>query len=119
MHYKTFPRAVDGSNYPTWEEITLTEKEEFVEDEKAKRENITLMKQCIDEARKMMEEKGLAEYQTDLINIALSLFRKRASHVVYWKDNRCKEKFDRMYKSIVIQPIEANKSYEKKKFNKN
>lgn len=94
MHYKTFPRTVDGSSYPVWEEVALSEKEEFIEEQKAKRENIKMMRKCVDEAKKLLEEMGMREYQSDILNIALSLFRKQASHVVYWKDNRCKEKFD-------------------------
>ena len=94
MHYKTFPKTVDGSNYPMWEEVMLSEKEEFIEEEKAKRESIKMMRKCIDEAKKLLEDMGMREYQPDILNIALTLFRKRASHVVYWKDNRCKEKFD-------------------------
>lgn len=94
MHFKSFPRTVEGSSYPLWEEVTLTPKEEFVEEQKARRDNIDLMKKCIEDAKKLMEGQGMAEYQSDVLNIALSLFRKRASHVVYWKDNRCKEKFD-------------------------
>jgi len=98
MHYKTFPKTVDGSNYPMWEEVMLSEKEEFIEEEKAKRESIKMMRKCIDEAKKLLEDMGMREYQPDILNIALTLFRKRASHVVYWKDNRCKEKFDRVNK---------------------
>lgn len=96
MHFKSFPRTIDGSSYPVWEEITLTPKEEFIEEQKARRDNIDLMNKCVEDAKKFMEEHGLVEYQTDVLNIALTLFRKRASHVVYWKDNRCKEKFDLM-----------------------
>lgn len=98
MHYKTFPKTMDGSNYPVWEEISLTDKDEFAVEERAKKENIKLMKKCVAEARKMLEEVGMREYQSDILNIALAIFRKQASHVVYWKDNLCKEKFDRAFK---------------------
>ena len=94
MHIKSFPKTIEGSNYPLWEEITLTEKEEFVEEQKARRENIGLMKKCIEDAKKLMDNEGMAEYQSDVLGVALALFRKRASHIVYWKDNRCREKFD-------------------------
>ncbi|HLC99232.1 MAG TPA: hypothetical protein VJC00_04465 [Candidatus Nanoarchaeia archaeon] len=94
MHYKSFPKTIEGSSYPVWEEFSLTEKEEFIEEQKARRDNISLMRKCIEDAKKLMDGEGMAEYQSDVLGIALSLFRKRASHVVYWKDNRCKEKFD-------------------------
>ncbi|MFO8016602.1 MAG: hypothetical protein R6U32_05850 [Candidatus Woesearchaeota archaeon] len=104
MHYKAFPRIVEGRNYPVWEEVSLTEKEEFVQDNKAKRENIKLMKRCIEDARKMLDEMGLREYQSDVLGVALALFRKHASHAVYWKDSRCKEKFDRRFRNTVAEP---------------
>ena len=94
MHYKTFPKTMMGTTQPIWEEVVLTPKEEFVEEQKARRDYLNVLKICIDDARKIMEEKGMPEYQADIMNIALTLFRKRASHVVYWKDSRCKEKFE-------------------------
>ena len=36
----------------------------------------------------------MKEYQTDIINMAISLFEKRASHSVYWKESKAKDKFD-------------------------
>jgi hypothetical protein len=91
---KTFPRTVKGSSYPIWEEVSLTTEEESEEEVKARQENIKLMESCIDDARKIMRDKGLKDYQTDIINMAISLFEKRASHSVYWKERRCKNKFD-------------------------
>jgi hypothetical protein len=108
MHFKSFPRTIEGSNAPVWEEIMLTPKEEFVEEQKARRENIGLMRKCIEDAKKLMEQEGMAEYQSDVLGIALTLFRTRASHVVYWKDNRCKEKFD-FKNSRVNAPARASK----------
>ena len=91
---KNFPRTVEGSSYPRWEEVFLTEEEEKAVEEKAGKENIELLKQCLSDAKKIMEEKGLKEYQSDLINLAIALFEKRSSHEVYWKENKAKEKFD-------------------------
>jgi hypothetical protein len=114
MHFKSFPRTIEGSSYPIWEEISLSSKEEFIEDQKARRENIDLMKKCVEDAKKFMEEHGMVEYQTDVLNIALALFRKRASHVVYWKDNRCKEKFDLM--TAKTNPPSRQAYYPRKNF---
>ena len=47
--------------------------------------------------KKIMQEKSLKSYQTDLIHIAISLFEKRASHSIYWKESKAKEKFDGMF----------------------
>ena len=92
---KSFPKTVKGSTYPQWEEIFLTEEEEKNIEAEQKKENTKLLKECIDDARKIMNDRGLKEYQTDMINLAVVLFEKRASHQVYWKENKCKEKFDK------------------------
>jgi DNA helicase TIP49 (TBP-interacting protein) len=91
---KSYPRTSKVSPYPHWEEIFLTEEEENLEEKKAREDNIRLMKECVEDAKALMQEKGLKDYQTDLINIAISLFEKRASHSVYWKESKAKEKFD-------------------------
>ena len=49
------------------------------------------------DAKLIMDDKGMKEYQSDLISLAISLFVKRASHSVYWKENKCKEKFDALF----------------------
>jgi len=94
---KSFPKTSKTSTYPQWEEITLTDAEEKEQEQKSRAESIKLFKECMDDAVKIMQEKGLKEYQTDLINIAISLFEKQASHQVYWKENKAKEKFDEMF----------------------
>ena len=91
---KSFPRTLEGTNYPRWEEVFLTEFEEKEVEEKARAENVRLMKECLDDAKNIMAEKNLKEYQSDLIALAISLFEKRASHEVFWKESKAKEKFD-------------------------
>jgi len=91
---KSFPNTVEGSNYPKWEEVFISDEEERLEEQKAKEENINLMKECIDDAKNIIKEKELKDFQTDLINIAIALFEKRASHSVYWKERKAKDKFD-------------------------
>ncbi len=92
---KSFPKTIEGSNYPRWEEIYLSEKEEALVDNKARQENFALMKECIDDARKIISDKGLKDYQTDIISMAIALFEKRASHAVYHKETFAKEKMDK------------------------
>ena len=94
---KSFPKTSKTSTYPQWEEITLTDAEEKEVEEKSREENIKLFKECIEDAKKIMQEKSLKGYQTDLVHIAISLFEKRASHSVYWKESKAKEKFDGMF----------------------
>jgi len=93
---KSFPRTKD--KFPVWEEIFLTDKEEKQAELISKKENIELMKGCVDEARKIINEKGLKDYQSDVINMAVALFEKIASHQVYHKERIAKEKFDEKFK---------------------
>jgi len=94
---KRFPRTVKGQAYPEWEEIFITEEEEKQEEQKSRKENIRLMNECIEDAKKVIKDGNLKPYQTDLINIALALFEKRASHTIYWKEEKAKEKFDKLF----------------------
>lgn len=91
---KAFPKTSDKSVYPRWVEIFLTESEERTVEEEARRENNHLMSQCLDDARQIMSENGLKPFQSDMVNIAISLFEKRASHTVFWKESLAKDKFD-------------------------
>ena len=94
---KSFPKTSKTSTYPQWEEISLTEEEEKAVEQESREENISLFRECIGDAKKIMQEKSLKDYQTDLIHIAISLFEKRASHSIYWKESKAKEKFDAMF----------------------
>ena len=95
---KTFPRTLKGSTYPLWEEIYLSDKEEREVEEHARKENVLLMKECLDEAKKILIEKGYKEYQSDTIRMAISLFDKVSSHQIYHKERRVKEIFDEQCK---------------------
>lgn len=91
-HSKSFPREVKGNTQ--WQEVYLTLAEDQQEEERARKENLSLMKQCVEDATTVMRAKNLQTYQSDMVAIAVTLFAKRASHTVYWKDRKCKEKFD-------------------------
>jgi len=93
---KSFPKTTDKSVYPKWVEVFLTEEEEKEVEDQCRKENIALMKECARDAKKIIEQQELKRYQTDLINLAIALFEKRASHVVYMKEAKAKEKFDKM-----------------------
>ena len=96
---KSFPKTTDKTVYPKWEEVYLTEEEEKVVEDNARQENIALMKQCIDDARIIFKDKNLKDFQTNIIHTAIALFEKRASHSVYYKENKAKEKFDKLNKN--------------------
>ena len=93
---KSFPRTIEGSAYPKWEEVFLTREEERELEEKARIENTRIMKECIDDAKALIEEKGFKGFKEDILTVAVPLFEKRASHSVYWKESRCKDKFDEL-----------------------
>lgn len=95
---KSFPRTLKGSSYPIWEEIFLNEEEEKEAELKARNENYNLMKGCIDKAKEILKEKELKDYQSDVISMAIALFEKTASHSVYHKEEKAKEKFDEKFK---------------------
>lgn len=94
---KSFPKTVEGSNYPKWEEVFLAESEEKDVESKAREENRALMKEAIDDAKAIMKEKGLKDFQSDMVSLAVALFEKRASHAVYHKERQAKDKFDKKH----------------------
>jgi len=94
---KSFPRTTDKSNYPTWEEIFLTTEEETKQEKNCRDKNIILMKECIEDAKNLFSEKNLKDFQSDVIKTAISLFEKRASHEVFWKESKAKDKFDKLF----------------------
>ncbi len=83
---KSFPTTKD--KYPQWEEIFLSDEEEMHLEQEARNVNNNIMKECIEDAKKIAP--GL-----DITKIAVALFEKRASHSVYYKERKCKDKFDR------------------------
>ena len=95
---KAFPKTSDKSVYPKWEEISLTEEEERGQENTARQENIQKMAESIEDAKEIMQKASLKPFQTDMINMAISLFEKRASHEIYYKENKAKEKFDSLQK---------------------
>lgn len=94
---KTFPKNVPGSNFPVWEEIFLTAEEEQEAEEECWQENFELMDNCLREAKALAIKHGVNSDE-NLVNLAVALFEKRASHVVFWKESKAKEKFDLMFK---------------------
>ena len=94
---KTFPRTVPGTNYPIWEEIYLTEEEEKYIEKQCKRENFILMDECIQEAKALAIKNQMNEDEV-ISKIAIALFEKKSSHVVFWKESKAKEKFDKKNK---------------------
>mgnify|MGYP006436011225 CR=1 FL=1 len=95
---KTFPKNVPGTNYPVWEEVYLTEQEEREVEEQCKRDNFRLMQESIREAKSLAINHQMNE-ELIVSNLAIALFEKKASHVVFLKENKTKEKFDNLNKN--------------------
>jgi hypothetical protein len=90
---KTFPKSVPGTNYPVWEEIFLTEQEEEEVEETCRRENFQLLDDCLREGKALAIKHGI-NTDENVVRLGITLFEKRASHVVFWKETKTKEKFD-------------------------
>ncbi|MBN1544758.1 hypothetical protein JW898_04840 [Candidatus Woesearchaeota archaeon] len=90
---KNFAREVEGSNFPKWEEIFLSAQEEREREQVARQENLFLMRQCIADARNVLKDEHMMDMQSHVLSVAMSLFKKRASHAVFYKEEKCKEKF--------------------------
>jgi len=95
---KSFPKTVKGSNYPVWEEIYLTSDEEKEIETNVRKENHILMLECVDKAKGILSEKKLDYTHSDVVNTAIALFDKIASHIVYHKEAKAKDKFDEKFK---------------------
>ncbi len=90
---KTFPKTIPGSNYPLWEEVYLTEEEEKAVEVECQKENFRILDDCLREAKALAIKHGMNTEEI-VTKIAIALFEKRASHEVFWKESKAKEKFD-------------------------
>lgn len=95
---KAFAKSSDKSVYPKWEEIYLTDDEEKLCEVECRAKNLGVMRQCVDDARELVRDKKLLESQTLITDLAKALFDKRASHEIFFKEKKAKEKFDELQK---------------------
>lgn len=94
---KTFPRQIPGSNYPVWEEVYLTDEEEQDLEAQCRKENYLILDECIKDA-KALAIKNSINSDENVSALAIALFEKRSSHVIFWKESKAKEKFDQKIK---------------------
>lgn len=90
---KTFPKTIPGSNYPLWEEVFLTEEEEKQVEAECKQENFRVLDDSLRQAKALAIKHAINTEET-LTHLAIALFEKQASHVVFWKESKAKEKFE-------------------------
>ncbi|HIJ12095.1 TPA: hypothetical protein HA278_08620 [Candidatus Woesearchaeota archaeon] len=93
---KSFPRKITPNSAPVWEEIKLTQEEERHVEEECKRINFLILDESLREAKSLAIKNGL-NTEENQVKLAIALFEKRASHQVFWKENKAKEKFDQKY----------------------
>ena len=80
--------------FPEWIQVTLSPEEEKEVEERNRIENLKILSRAIDDAKKVFEKKNLKIIQSDVLTAAIALFERQASHNVYAKEAKCKEKFD-------------------------
>lgn len=96
---KSFAKEVPGSRFPQWVEVSLTDAEENRIEALAREQHIKLMKDCLADAKQIFTDEQLKDYQTNLVRLAVALFEKRSSHVVWHKELAAKKKFDKEHKA--------------------
>ncbi|NTV23152.1 MAG: hypothetical protein HGA85_02120 [Nanoarchaeota archaeon] len=94
---KSFPRMQDKAPYTRWVDIKLSEEDEGEQERIARRDNLKLLHQSIEDAKDVIKGEGLKPFQSDMVSIALALFEKRASHVVYYKEEKAREMFEKLF----------------------
>ena len=95
---KSFAKNLPGTRYPEWIEINLTGAEENKVEALAREEHLALMKECLSDAKQILKDEELKDFQTNLVSIAITLFDKRASHVVWHKEEAARIKFEKEHK---------------------
>jgi hypothetical protein len=92
---KRFPKDVPGSRFPEWVDVALTDAEEAKVEAEARQEHIREMRSCLADAKQILQDEHLKDYQTNLVRLATALFEKRSSHVVWHKEEAARQKFER------------------------
>jgi len=91
---KSFPVLVKRPVYTKWEEVCLSEDEEFKQEERVRKKNIVKMKQCIEDSKQVLYDMGLKQFTSAVADVAVALFNKTASSPSSLKTDLCRQKFD-------------------------
>jgi hypothetical protein len=94
---RTFPREIPGSNFPKWEEMFLSAQEEREREQVARQENLFLVRQCIADARNILKDEKMMDMQSHVLSLGIALFKKRSNHAVHYKEELCKDKFQKYW----------------------
>jgi len=111
IYIKSWNKKLNGSNYGEWVDVSITREEEVACEVTAQMEHNKLMDICIDDARKILLDNGtrnaprtakspedygksFASNTPTIMNIAVTLFEKRASHTQFYKERKARDNFD-------------------------
>jgi hypothetical protein len=106
---KSYPRELNTGS-TRWEEMFLTAQEEREREQVARQENLFLIRQCIADARNVLKDEKMMDMQSHVLSMAMTLFKKRASHAVFYKEEKCKEKFLKYWGKFNKTKAEASKT---------
>jgi hypothetical protein len=99
VYSRSYPRQ-DESGAPRWVEIFLSAQEEREREQIARQENLYLVRQCLSDARNVIKSEQLMDMQSHVLSIALALFKTRAQHASEYKDELCRQKFEKYWGSL-------------------
>lgn len=96
---KRFPKDTPASVHPQWIEISLSDDEEREVKKQARSKHASQLAQCLVDAKKVAKLSEVHADPSEIVNLARSLFDKQASHTVFYKERRAKEKFDSLHQN--------------------
>lgn len=91
---KRFPKDVPTQVHPQWIEVSLTKEEELDVEKQTRKLHASLLKQCVADAKQVAKASEVHAEPAEIVSLANALFDKRASHLVWHKEERAKQKFD-------------------------
>lgn len=91
---KRFPKDIATSPYPQWIEVTLSDEEERSVEESVRKQHAKLLVRCVQDAKQVAKSSEVHADPAELVSLAKALFDKQASHVVFHKEARAREKFE-------------------------
>lgn len=71
----------------------MSEEEEKQVEEECKQENFKLLDDSLRQAKTLVIKHAI-NTEDNVARLAVALFEKQASHVIFWKESRAKEKFE-------------------------
>ncbi len=96
---KRFPKDIPTSPYPQWIEVSLNKEEEAQVEQDTRQEHAQVLAQCLADAKQVAKKSDVHTDPAEVVELAKALFDKRASHLVFHKEEAAKNKFKRTNKT--------------------